>query len=191
VVNHESRVDIVNLEVPKQHAAFALIAIGQGPMRQFLLQWNQRWGAFNLIGGKQDPHCETDTASLSRTIQRELEEEMGLCASTDFQIMQQLGLVTMTQYSRREQQVKEYTFAIFDVRIFPTFPVNFRRNSAIRWLSTGDENVFVSANEINNLMTQDGRPISTTTKYILQAVGELPCICPPMAIVPPQHPLET
>lgn len=180
----------MNSEVPQQHAAFALIAIGQEPLRQYLLQWNQRWGAFNLIGGKPDPQCETDANSLSRTIQRELEEEMGLCASTDFQIRQQLGLVTMTQYSRRERQVKEYTFAIFDVHIFPTFPITFRKNSAIRWLSTGYENIFVSANEINNLITQDGRPISTTTKYILQAVGELPAMTPPIAAVPPQHPLE-
>lgn len=181
----------MNREVPKQDAAFAIIAIGQEPMRQYLLQWNQRWSAFNLIGGKPDPHCETNADSLSRTIQRELEEEMGLSASTDFKIMQQLGLVTMTQYSRREQQVKEYTFAIFDVRIFPTFPTTFRKNSAIRWLSTGYENIFVSANEIHNLITQDGRPISTTTRHILQAVGELPTITPPIATVPPQHPLET
>ena len=168
-----------------------MIAIGQEPLRQYLLQWNQRWGAFNLIGGKPAPHRETDTDSLSRTIQRELEEEMGLCASTDFQILKQLGLVTMTQYSRREQQVKEYTFAIFDVRIFPTFPLTFRKNAAIRWLSTGYENVFVSANEINNLMTLDGRPISSTTRFILQAVGELPTISPPIATFPPQSPLES
>lgn len=181
----------MNREVPKQHAAFAVIAIGQPPLRQYLLQWNQRWDAFNLIGGKPDPSREADGDSLSHTIRRELEEEMGLCASTDFEILQQLGLVTMTQYSRREQQVKEYTFAIFDVRIFPTFPITFRKNSAIRWLSTGYENIFVSAYEINNLMTKDGRPISTTTRYILQAVGELPTITPPIATVPPQHPLET
>lgn len=178
-------------EVPKQHAAFALIAIGQGPLRQYLLQWNQRWGAFNLIGGKPDPRQDAGIDSLSHTIKRELEEEMGLCASTDFQIMQELGLVKMTQYSRREQQIKEYTFAIFEVHIFPTLPITFRRNSAIRWLSTGYENVFVSPSEIENLITQDGRPISTTTKYILQMLGELPAITPTVTAVSNHPPLES
>lgn len=175
------RVAIVKQKIPLQYAAFALIVIGQRPMRQFLLQWNPNWSAFNLIGGKSDTDKEGKD-SLVHTIRRELEEEMGLSASTEFQITQELASVQMIQYSNREQRMKEYIFAIFEVDIFPTMPTKHGVNPAIRWLSTGHENVFVSPSEIENLRTKDGRPISVTTKAILHNLGELPTPPHPMMI---------
>jgi 8-oxo-dGTP pyrophosphatase MutT (NUDIX family) len=165
-------------KIRRQYAAFALIVIGQSPMRRYLLQWNPKWGVFNLIGGKAKGKRED---ALFHTIMRELEEEMGLRASTEFQVIRELASVQMAQYSPREQRIKDYFFAIFEVDIFPTLSINCKANTAIRWLSTEHENILVSADEIENLCTSDGKPISPTTKAILQSLGELPTMTPPIS----------
>jgi 8-oxo-dGTP pyrophosphatase MutT (NUDIX family) len=155
-----------------QHGAFALITIGQDQDRQYLLQWNANWGMFNLIGGKID-NSKGDENSFTRTIQRELEEELGLQGPEECSIVRELQQVQMRQYSHREHVVKDYYFCIFEVDLFPKLPVNRESlNHSVRWLSTGRENIFVSDNEIERLCTVSGRPISPTTRSILREMGE-------------------
>jgi 8-oxo-dGTP pyrophosphatase MutT (NUDIX family) len=157
----------------RQHSAFAFIAVGTNAQRRYLLQWNAAWQVFNLIGGKLDDN-KGDAGSLSRALQRELEEEMGLINAEDFEVGQCLKVVKMRQFSLRERKPKHYRFSIFDVRLFPKFASSINQpNYAARWLSTCYENVFVSAEEIANLTTKDGRAISRTTRQILQALGEI------------------
>jgi 8-oxo-dGTP pyrophosphatase MutT (NUDIX family) len=157
----------------RQNSAFAFIAVGSGVERRYLLQWNDTWQVFNLIGGKLD-NSRGDAGSLSRALQRELEEEMGLKNGEDFEIGRCLKTVKMRQYSRRENKAKNYHFGVFDVALFPQLLNNINHpNYAARWLSTRYENVFASAEEIMELSTSDGRAISRTTKRVLQALGEL------------------
>jgi 8-oxo-dGTP pyrophosphatase MutT (NUDIX family) len=157
-----------------QRSAFAVIAMGQDVDRRYLLQWNANWGMFNLIGGKVDNN-KGDANSFRHTIERELEEELGITCPKECQVGKELGQIHMKQFSQREKVFKTYHFALFDVQILPNLPISQDSpHYFARWLSTGRENIFVSSSEIQNLRTVCGRPISATTRHILQALGEIP-----------------
>jgi len=82
----------------------------------------------------------------------------------------------MRQFSHREQRFKDYFFGVFEVDLFPRLPMSATRKiSAARWLSTEHDNEFISRQEIENLSTCNGHPISVTTRRILQHIEE----CPP------------
>ncbi|MBP6472077.1 MAG: NUDIX hydrolase [Chloroflexi bacterium] len=156
-----------------EKSALARIIAGEGSSRRYLLQWNHQWGAFNLIGGKVDNACG-DQNSFMRTICREIEEEMGLSSPRDFFIVKELKQIYLRQYSQRTNHFKNYHFSIFAVELFPELALDRNRlNTFARWLSTGRENIYVSVDEICRLRTCDNRPISMTTRYILNALDEL------------------
>lgn len=158
----------------KQRSAFALIVLGTGADRRYLLQWNENWRVYNLIGGKMDNN-KGDADSFLKTICRELAEETGLVAAKDCRIVQEMVQIEMRQYSQREKRMKEYQFAVFEVILFPQLALNpGQLNNAAKWLSTGRQNVVVTQTEIANLMTVGHKPISPTTRYILQQLGEIP-----------------
>lgn len=158
---------------PKQKSAFALIAFGAGANRRYLLQWNENWRVYNLIGGKMD-NGKGDNHSFFRTICRELEEETGLVPFKDCHVGSEMIQLEMHQYSRREKRMKEYQFAVFEVTLFPQLTLHPKQlNNAMQWLSTGRSNVVVTLEEVANLMTVGNKPISPTTHYILQELGHL------------------
>ena len=160
-----------------ERSALALIAAGSGKERKYLLQWNVRWEVFNLIGGKVD-NSRGDEDSFIRAIRREIEEEMGLSSPQDCYIVEETKQIYLRQYSRRDKVLKNYHFCVFVVEIFPRLRLESSGPKMFaRWLSTGRENVYVTAAEICRLRTQDGRPISLTTRYILQAMNEIPALC--------------
>ena len=155
-----------------ERSALALIVEGVASDKKYLLQWNARWSVFNLIGGKVDNDLG-DNDSFVRALCRELEEEMGLMAPHDCFVAKELKHIFLRQHSRADNQIKNYHFCVFAVEIFPDLPLsNNRPHTFARWLSTGRENVFVSAGEIARLYTHDQRPISVTTRFILQAINE-------------------
>ncbi|MCB9420618.1 MAG: NUDIX hydrolase [Ardenticatenaceae bacterium] len=157
-----------------QQSAFAIIAIGQENERRYLLQWNANWQMFNLIGGKVDNN-KGDNNCFRRTIERELEEELGIICPQECRVGRELGQLRLQQYSHRQKTIKNYQFALFDVQILPNLPIDWDSpHYFARWLSTGRENIFVSADEIQNLSTVNGRPISATTRHVLQFIGEVP-----------------
>lgn len=161
-------------QTPAQKSAFAIIVSGQNNERRYLLQWNANWRMFNLIGGKVDNN-KGDNNCFRRAIERELEEELGVSCPQECRVGRELGQIRLQQFSHREQIIKNYHFALFDVSVLPDLPID--RDSPhyfARWLSTGRENTFVTAQEIQNLSTFGGRPISATTRHILQALGEIP-----------------
>jgi 8-oxo-dGTP pyrophosphatase MutT (NUDIX family) len=151
----------INRFFEKQNSAFAFIAVGVGLERRYLLQWNETWHVFNLIGGKLD-NSRGDSGLLSYAIQRELEEEIGLQSGEDFEIGPCLKIVKMCQYSRREKKLKRYEFGIFAVTLFPHLNEINWPNYAARWLSTHHENVFASAEE--TLQAREIRPKLPMTK---------------------------
>lgn len=164
----------LKIEAGKQYSSFALIMAQRGEQKLYLLQWNQKWQVFNLIGGKLDNE-KGDDNSPARTIYRELEEELGLRREEECLIVNLIQHINMKQFSFREQREKEYHFSIFEVDLFPRLNLDqSTKIGATRWLSTGRENIFVSKSEIENLSTLGGRPISITTRQILRQLGELP-----------------
>jgi 8-oxo-dGTP pyrophosphatase MutT (NUDIX family) len=152
------------------HSAFAFITIGQGDSQRYLLQWNAKWGVFNLIGGKVD-NSKGDDSSFRLAMHRELEEEMGLKHPEDYLIARELKHIYLSQYSQRHRIFKNYHFCVFVVDIFPNLELD--KVQFVRWLSTGRQNVFCSKEEIIQLRTYQNRPISRTTRLILQELGEL------------------
>ncbi|MFQ5397973.1 MAG: NUDIX domain-containing protein [Anaerolineae bacterium] len=156
-----------------EQGVFALITSGEGAERRYLLQWNAHWHRFNLIGGKVDRGQE-DEESFRQTVLRELEEELGLRSPFECTVVRKLKDVKMRQFSERDHVIKQYHFHIYEVSLLPELHLNGERpNLAARWLSTKQENVFVTRAEIENLNTLDNRPISSTTRDILRELGEL------------------
>jgi 8-oxo-dGTP pyrophosphatase MutT (NUDIX family) len=170
----EMAIEQVTSNVRIQRSAFAIVVMGEANERRYLLQWNANWGMFNLIGGKVD-NGKGDDNSFRRTIERELEEELGVSCPEECSVGSELAQVWMKQFSRRERIEKNYHFVLFEVSILPNLPIDWDSpHYFARWLSTGRENVFVSTHEIQNLSTNNGRPISATTRSILQTIGEIP-----------------
>lgn len=158
----------------RQRSSFALITVGNGDDRKYLLQWNANWEMFNLVGGKIN-NDQGDRDSFARTIQRELLEELGLRSPKDYRIVREYAPMKKRQFSRREYVFKDYEFRIFHIEFLPRHP---QTREAYEWFAqriSGDrENILVSRAEIERLRTIKNRPISNTTRMILQELGEIP-----------------
>lgn len=164
------------LDSLRQRSSFAFMAVGHGGERKYLLQWNDNWGMFNLVGGKVD-NAKGDRDSFARAIQRELAEELGLKSPKDYRIVRELKPVVKQQFSRREFVFKDYEFRVFQIEMLPRHPQTVEEydHFAMR-LSSDRENVLVSRVEIERLRTVDNRPVSETTRMILQELGELTAV---------------
>ncbi|MEJ2747638.1 MAG: phosphotransferase, partial [Anaerolineae bacterium] len=161
------------LNVLRQRSAFSLITVGSGEERKFLLQWNDNWGMFNLIGGRID-NAKGDRDSFARAIQRELWEELGLKSPKDYRIVRELRPLLKRQFSRREYVFKDYEFRVFKIEFLPRHPITSEEYERFaQRLSQDRENVLVSRAEIERLRSTSGRPISETTRMILQELGEI------------------
>ncbi|MCP4421902.1 MAG: AAA family ATPase, partial [Chloroflexi bacterium] len=161
------------LSTLRQQSSFAAITIGSGEDRKYLLQWNSNWGMFNLIGGKVDNE-KGDRESFARAIQRELHEELGIRNPKDYRIVHEFKPVHKRQFSRRQYVFKDYEFRIFQIEMLPRHPLTreeFHRYA--QRFSEDRENILVSRSEIERLRTVDNRPISETTRMILQELGEI------------------
>lgn len=164
------------LDSLRQRSAFAFMAVGHGGERKYLLQWNDNWGMFNLVGGKVD-NAKGDRDSFARAIQRELSEELGLKSPKDYRIVRELKPVVKQQFSRREFVFKDYEFRVFQIEMLPRHPQTGEEYDRFAGrLSADRENVLVSRLEIERLRTVDNRPVSETTRMILQELGELTAV---------------
>ena len=157
----------------RQKSSFALISVGVGEERKYLLQWNANWGMFNLVGGKVDNE-KGDRDSFARTIQRELKEELGLQSPKDYRILKEFKPLHRRQFSRRQFVFKDYEFRIFQIELMPRHPMTREEyNFFAQRFSSERENILVSRAEIERLRTVQNRPISETTRMILHDLGEI------------------
>ena len=157
----------------RQRSSFSLITVGIGDDRKYLLQWNDNWGMFNLIGGKLDNE-KGDKDSFARTIQREMNEELGLISHKDYRIIKEYKPLFKRQFSRRQNVFKDYEFRVFQIDLLPRHPMTIEEyNLYQNRLSSERENILVSRAEIERLRSFDNRPISETTRAILQDLGEI------------------
>ena len=157
----------------RQRSALALITVGKGEERKYLMQWNKNWGRFNLVGGRVN-NLYGDRDSFARTLQRKLTEELGIRSPKDYHIVRECQPVVRQQFSRRQHIFKDYEFRVFEIELLPRHPRNEEEFSHYeqRFLS-GAENVLLTPAEINHLRTVNGRPVSETTRIVLQIVGEI------------------
>lgn len=160
----------------RQRSALALVTVGSGEDRKYLLQWNNNWEMFNLVGGKIDNE-KGDRDSFARAMQRELHEELGLKSPKDYRIIKELKPVLKQQFSRREYVFKDYEFRLFQIEFLPRHPQTREEYDRFaQRLSPDRENVLLSRAEIERLRTYGNRPISETTRMILQELGEIDAI---------------
>ncbi|MEM7331579.1 MAG: AAA family ATPase [Chloroflexota bacterium] len=160
----------------RQRSSFSLITVGVGDDRKYLLQWNANWGMFNLVGGRLDNE-KGDKDSFARTIQRELNEELGLTSHKDYRITKEFKPLFKRQFSRRQNVFKDYEFRVFKIELLPRHPMTVEDYHLFEnRLSSERENILVSRAEIERLRSFDNRPISETTRAILQDLGEIPSI---------------
>ncbi|MBK7920134.1 MAG: AAA family ATPase, partial [Chloroflexi bacterium] len=161
------------LNTLRARSAFALITIGSGEDRRYLLQWNANWDMFNLVGGRMDL-TQGDKDSFARTIQRKLLEELGLQSPRDYRIVWEYKPLHQRQFSQRDYIFKDYEFHVFKIEFLPRHPLT---KEEYDWfaqkLSPERENVLVSRAEIERLRTFTNRQISTTTRMILYELGEI------------------
>ncbi|MCP5095144.1 MAG: phosphotransferase [Chloroflexi bacterium] len=161
------------LETLRQRSSFALISVGVGEERKYLLQWNANWDMFNLVGGKVDNE-KGDRDSYARTIQRELMEELGIQSPKDFRIIKEFKPLQRRQFSRRQYVFKDYEFRIFHIELMPRHPMTREEFDLFaQRFSSERENILVSRAEIERLRTVSNRPISETTRMILKDLGEI------------------
>lgn len=156
-----------------QRAVFALITTEQEDGRYYLLQWNPKWLCYNFIGGKLD-NDSGDNDDFARAIRREITEEIGIGNLGEIFVEQEVEKINLWQFSKREKRFKSYQFSIFRIQLFPDLPVDRQKmKRALRWLSTKHNNIYVSSEEIRQLKTNCGKPISKTVQRILLKLGEL------------------
>jgi len=157
-----------------QPAAFAFITTQEKGEKRYLLQWNEKWHCFNFIGGKLD-NQKGDKNDLVCTIRREIAEEIGISNLDSVIAVKERKVVHMRQFSLRERRLKNYRFSIFEINFFPYLSVDQQKvTHSLIWLTSQQTNVYVTAQEVLNLRTQDGKPISKTVRRILKTMGELP-----------------
>ncbi len=166
--------DVMNLlSGLRQRSAQALVTVGHGDKRKYLMQWNENWQRFNLVGGRIKNEMG-DRDSFARALQRKLLEELGLQSPKDYRIIKELKPVVRQQFSRREHVFKDYEFRLFEIELLARHPRD--RDEFARFaqrFSDAHENVLLSRTEIQHLRTAEGRPISETTRMILQEIGEI------------------
>ena len=157
----------------RQRSALALITVGKDEDKKYLMQWNKNWGRFNLVGGRiKNQHGDRD--SFARALQRKLNEELGIKSPKDYHIVRERQPVVRQQFSRRQHIFKDYEFRVFEIELLPRHPRNEEEfNHFEKRFSPGAENVLITPAEINHLRTIHGRPVSETTRIVLQVVGEI------------------
>ena len=157
----------------RQRSALALVTIGQGDNRKYLMQWNRNWDRFNLVGGRINNE-QGDRDSFARALQRKLSEELDLKCPKDYRIKKELLPVFRQQFSRRQHIFKDYEFRLFEIQLLPRHPRSEEEFARFaQRISKENENVLLSRTEILHLQTLEGRPISETARIILQEIGEI------------------
>ncbi|MBE2221196.1 MAG: phosphotransferase [Anaerolineae bacterium] len=171
----ERPLEVANIiKALRERSSFALITVGSGEDRKYLLQWNENWGMYNLVGGRISNE-KGDRDSFARTIQRELDEELGLQSPKDYRIVWEYKPLYQRQFSRREFVFKDYEFHVFRIEFLPRHPTT---REEYEWfaerLSPDRENILATSSAIERLrIGETQKHISETTRMIFHELGEI------------------
>jgi 8-oxo-dGTP pyrophosphatase MutT (NUDIX family) len=137
-------------------ALFQRVMAGQ---RQWLAQWNDKWGAFFFVGGHRE-----DSETFRQCVVREIAEELDL-SQADFTVAAQPAHhLEYRAQSRSAGELTAYVMELFDAQLAAPALEAVEREARNRWLSE---------EEIHRLEAHDGRPISTTMLLLLSLAGRL------------------
>jgi hypothetical protein len=123
-----------------------------------LAQWNERWGAFFLIGGHRD-----GTETFRQCVAREVVEELELARGEphEFEVEPPYPPLEYVAWSRGYDQYTAYTMHRFEVKLTPAGLASVEANwdrLRLYWLTRS---------EISNLQTTDGRRVSETVQIVV------------------------
>jgi 8-oxo-dGTP pyrophosphatase MutT (NUDIX family) len=141
-------------------AAVALIHREEKGERQWLAQWNRKWGAYHFVGGHKRP-AET----FRECLVREIAEELGLREGADYEVSSAPPIhLEFADFSESTQTQTCYIMELFGVELGSGAQAKVERNAENRWLTE---------TEIQAGQTRDGQPVSVTMRRLLEAVERL------------------
>jgi 8-oxo-dGTP pyrophosphatase MutT (NUDIX family) len=121
----------------------------------WLAQWNRNWGCYNFVSG----HRHSDE-TFRECVTREVEEELGLASGIDFEVAAPpLTRLEYQAWSAGAGELTRYTMELYEVRL--------SNESALARVNQGDENSWLSEDEIRAGRRRDGRPVSETMLRML------------------------
>jgi len=136
-------------------ASWAVISRQVSAQRQWLAQWNERWGRFHFVGG----HKELSSESHLECVTREVEQELSLRRGVDFTVAPTaLDRLEYTAWSEGYRQTTAYEIELFAVQL---------SREALARVDQAPNNRWLTETEIAAGRTNDGRPISDEMRWIL------------------------
>src|ERR1043165_3749688 len=142
----------------KSIAAVALIRRTQADQMRYLAQWNPKWRRYNCVAGHK-----REAESFRECMLREVNEELGLCEATDFEVSEApLAHLEFDSWSESAGVETHYVMEVYEVIIL---------NDAALGKVTGDSrNRWLSEREILSERAEDGNAVSPT---MLRILGEM------------------
>ncbi len=139
-------------------AALALIP-KPGQTARWLVQWNESWQAYALVGG----HVESGE-SYAGCVAREITEELGLAAGTQFRVgLYPLVRLDFRAFSASAQAETEYHHELFPVELL---------NDAADRIAADPANHWVTRGQIASGRADDGRPINEQVRRLFDALDK-------------------
>jgi 8-oxo-dGTP pyrophosphatase MutT (NUDIX family) len=142
-------------------ASMALITRAEpGATPLWLAQWNDKWQAFNLVGGHRKAEENARECCL-----REVAEELNLRPGVEFEVAAEpLAVLRYEAFSQSAQTVTRYEMTLFEVTLGNAAHPILAADPANRWLTTA---------EIQAEQCADGKRVSETMARLLRAAGLL------------------
>jgi ADP-ribose pyrophosphatase YjhB (NUDIX family) len=140
-------------------AAFALIRRQRRGRPEWLAQWNPNWQSYNFVGGHK-----RNEETFRECVAREISEELQLQEHREFTVSRERAArLEYVDFSESAHEETAYTIELFEVRL--------SRIAMLRWIPAQDVNRWLTANEVIERATRDGRPIGRSMGRILERAG--------------------
>ena len=141
----------------QSQAAVAVITRQDRGTTRWLVQWNEHWGRYYLVGGHREDG-EAGTQCLERELREELNVEPAGYES------EPIGTEPLryTAWSVSAWRDSDYTVWPFRVTLSPEAVAQVGRDSANRWITQA---------EIRGERCEDDKPVSPTTRKTLAMVA--------------------
>ena len=135
-------------------ASLAVIRQSGGAQTLWLAQWNDKWQAYNFVGG----HKHEDE-SFRECVVREVAEDLGLVAERDFGTGERLAHLEYVAWSESAQCETAYVIELFELTLL--------NDAARERLSRDPQNRWLAESEIHSRMGSNGRPVSATMPLLM------------------------